>query len=106
MKTPQHPVTSRRTRDAQGRRLERMVLLLFQLETEEEALAQRRKQLWAEAGKEMRAVRGRLSLRHAAKLLGISAPYLSDMELGRRNPSIGWIQKLFTIIQHNKKGQP
>ena len=36
----------------------------------------------------------RISLRSAAKQLGISAPYLSDIELGRRNISISFYRRL------------
>lgn len=36
----------------------------------------------------------RLSLRKAAKLLGISAPYLSDLESGRRELSLNMFEKI------------
>lgn len=38
--------------------------------------------------------RKRISLRTMAKTLGISAPYLSDVELGRRNISSSLLEKL------------
>jgi transcriptional regulator with XRE-family HTH domain len=38
--------------------------------------------------------RKRISLRDMAKKLGISAPYLSDVELGRRNISSALLEKL------------
>lgn len=40
-----------------------------------------------EVGKELRALRiaAKISLRNMAESLGLSAPYVSDLELGRRN---------------------
>lgn len=38
--------------------------------------------------------RKRISLREMAKRLGISAPYLSDIELGRRGISVSFYEKL------------
>lgn len=57
-----------------------------------------------ETGKQMRALReetGR-SLRSVASAIGISAPYLSDMELGRRGWSSDMILKVTSAL--NKKG--
>jgi transcriptional regulator with XRE-family HTH domain len=56
------------------------------------------------AGQLIRQARkaAKLSLRSLAKLLDISAPFLSDMELGRR----GWSQERFShammLIRGNK----
>jgi ribosome-binding protein aMBF1 (putative translation factor) len=84
--------------------LERSVVLLLSLETELKQMENRRKAVWIEAGEEMRRVReaSKLSLRETAKRLGISAPFLSDMELGRRHPSVNWLRKLEEVLkQHN-----
>lgn len=57
----------------------------------------------ASIGSEMRSLRMKrgLSCRSVSKGMGISAPYLSDLELGRRN----WSSKLidlykFTVTHH------
>lgn len=59
----------------------------------------------AETAKLARAIRKKrgVSLRAVARHLGISAPYLSDLELGRRN----WNEGLFCAFQKavNKQGE-
>lgn len=44
-----------------------------------------------------------LSLRSAAKLLKLSAPYLSDLELGRRNWSAGLVLDVITVWKRSVK---
>lgn len=96
-------------RKARNGSLERSVVLLRCLEKEQEQMDQQRRSVWREAGKRMREARetAQLSVRETAKRLGISAPYLSDMELGRRQPSIKWLEKLQQVIeQHNDRTEP
>lgn len=49
-------------------------------------------------GDEMRKLRkkSRKSVREVAKLLDISAPYLSDLELGRRR----WSEEMIAAFKH------
>lgn len=51
----------------------------------------------AAAGEAIRSMRKakKISLRRLAKALGITPPYLSDMELGRR----GWSPERFALAQ-------
>lgn len=87
-----------------GGSLHRIVVLLRELEEEERKMEKAQKAAWGQAGEQMRDARkeAQLSVREAAKRLGISAPFLSDMELGRRKPSIKWVEKLSQLIkQHN-----
>jgi transcriptional regulator with XRE-family HTH domain len=55
----------------------------------------------AEAGKQVRALREKnnITLRRLAVALKISAPFLSDMELGRR----GWTAERFELAQQKIK---
>lgn len=55
----------------------------------------------SETGKQMRATRtdAGKSLREVAATMGISAPYLSDMELGRRAWSSETITKFNTALK-------
>jgi hypothetical protein len=67
----------------------RLADCLRRLDAKQDALDVERNNLNAEIGETMRRERrayGR-SLRQEAKRLRISAPYLSDVELGRRNPA-------------------
>ena len=55
----------------------------------------------AEAGKQIRALREKkgITLRRLAHALKISAPFLSDLELGRR----GWSPERFELAQQKIK---
>ena len=44
-----------------------------------------------------------MSLRAAARALGISAPYLSDMERGRRGWHVGYLSELSRIFKDATK---
>lgn len=58
--------------------------------------------------REQRKLR-KISLRALAQKLGVSAPFLSDMELGRRKYSIEWSKKAFRIMldwKHEAKHRP
>jgi predicted transcriptional regulator len=81
--------------------LERFV---SQLRSEEEIWLKRKTLLQYEIGGKLRVLREErsLSLRELARRLGISAPYLSDIELGRRGAPKGTVEK---IIHELKAGQ-
>lgn len=67
---------------------------LRQAEAEEAAARAYRHQAAIQAGSVLRVLREHygLSLRKAASMLGISAPYLLDMERGNRCTSTCWIE--------------
>lgn len=56
-----------------------------------------------EAGRVMREEREKrgLSLREMARRLGVSAPFLSDMELGNRRYSVAWIEAAKDVFEQN-----
>lgn len=58
-------------------------------------------------GRALRACREAkgLSLRECAKQLKLSAPYLSDVELGRRSISAGNLECLMGIVMHQFSAQ-
>lgn len=73
-----------------------VVLWLIRLTWEKQKqLAAHRQRAAQVAGKWLRKTRQEkgLGLHEASRQLGISAPYLSDMELGRRMASEKWITK-------------
>lgn len=103
------PTNQRQNGKAQPGSLERCVVLLRCIEKKQDKIDLLRRVVWQQAGERMRKARetSQLSVREAAKRLGISAPYLSDMELGRRQPSVKWLEKLSHVIkQHNAPGEP
>jgi transcriptional regulator with XRE-family HTH domain len=59
------------------------------------------------AGRQMRALRlkEKLSLREVARRMGISAPYVQDMELGRRNCKGRLIDYLEALSKSNERKQ-
>ena len=85
--------------------LERVVGLLAELQSRESTMRIVRMATHAEVGRimrEMRQSRG-LSLRETARRLKCSAPFLSDMELGRRGQSIEWARKLAKATKQPNK---
>lgn len=62
-------------------------------------------ELMRASGQEMRNQREQrnLSLRELARRLKITAPFLSDMELGRRFYSIEWVKKAIAAMELNTK---
>ena len=56
---------------------------------------------WRELGVLMRRYRKAklLSLRQLAKLMGCSAPFLSDMELGCRHYTKRWAEKAMEVLK-------
>lgn len=96
------------TEDAPPGSLKRMVGLLAELQSREGTMRIVRMATHADVGKAMREMRqsSGLSLRETARRLKCSAPFLSDMELGRRGQSIEWARKLAKVTkQPNEKGQ-
>ena len=77
--------------------------ILFKLQSEDEKLKQLRSISTVEVGVLMRAMRmmspRKISLRECARKMGCSAPFLSDMEKGRRTQSIEWIDKLERVLK-------
>ena len=59
----------------------------------------------ARAAKELRLLRedAGVSLRTVAKNMGLSAPYVSDVELGRRGLNTGLIQKYVAALNGKHK---
>ena len=92
---------TKQTSDARSGSLERSVSLLAELQSREATLRIARMATHAEVGREMREARqtSGLSLRETARRLKCSAPFLSDMEMGRRGASIEWVQKLATVTK-------
>lgn len=59
----------------------------------------------ARLGKALRACREyrKLSLRHCAKAIGVSAPYLGDVENGKRTISTGNLELLMGVLMTVKQ---
>lgn len=76
--------------------------MLVQLEKERDYMKRREARLRVTMGQEMRKAReaAGLSLRETARRLSITAPFLSDMERGRRNATVKWVQKMSKLIKH------
>jgi predicted transcriptional regulator len=74
---------------------------LLEIEDEELKLREEKHSVNAEVGAKMRKMRedAGISLRSMATALFISAPFLSDMEKGRRNYTHGWIKKVNRVIK-------
>lgn len=73
------------------------------LNAREDELNDARKRLdsaWAEFGQVLRRLREsrNMSLREAAKVLGVSAPYLSDVELGRRRMTDDRVEQCLNLF--------
>jgi len=70
--------------------------LISQLRTEEDVWLDRQRVLQCAIGGKLRELREqrKLSLRELARRLGISAPYLLDMELGRRGPCLDTVERI------------
>jgi len=70
------------------------------LEAEDQRLKAARYEAWCEVGEELKLLRlqHRISLRHAAALMGISAPFLADMEGGKRAYSEKHIRRFEAVI--------
>lgn len=84
------------TEDQNGASLKRVVSLLAELQSREATVKAIRTETHRNVGNvmyEMRKESG-LSLRETARRLKCSAPFLSDMENGRRGQSIEWVRKL------------
>ena len=81
--------------------LQRMVRLLAELQSSEGTMKIVRMATHATVGRIMREMRqaSGLSLRETARRLKCSAPFLSDMELGRRGQSIEWARKLAKVTK-------
>lgn len=81
--------------------------IVTQIEQEETAWVKRRRILHQEIGGQIRILREerKMSLRELARRLGLSAPYISDMELGRRGACGATVEKIINILG-NDKGQP
>jgi len=75
--------------------IERMIRLLSELQSREATMRIVRMATHAEVGRAMREMRqsNGLSLRETAHRLKCSAPFLSDMERGRRGQTNEWIRK-------------
>ena len=78
-----------------------MVGLLADLQSRESIMRIVRMATHLEVGRAMREMRKSygLSLRETARRLNCSAPFLSDMELGRRGQSIEWARKLAKVTK-------
>lgn len=87
--------------------LHRLVQRLGDLDRMESAWRKERDGLLIEVGQAMRDHResAKVSLRELSRRLGCSAPFLSDMELGRRKYSIEWCRKAFSAL-NSKTEQP
>lgn len=74
--------------------------LLINLEAFERNMRKLLHHTRALVGEQMRAYREQsgLSLRSAAKAMKVSAPYLSDVELGRRNPTHRLIYAMTDLV--------
>lgn len=83
--------------------LKRLVRMLADLQSAEESTRKARQATRAAVGIEIRAERERvgMSLRAMSAKVGCSAPFLSDMELGRRGQSIEWVTKILNAAKHH-----
>ena len=83
-----------------------MVKQLGGLQSDERKYRDKRAKTMREVGSQMRGFREmeKVSLRELSRRIGCSAPFLSDMELGRRLYSIEWVRKTFHSL-HNVTGQ-
>ncbi len=88
--------------------LQRLVQRLGDLERMESGWRKERAALLIEVGRAMRCQResAKVSLRELSRRLGCSAPFLSDMELGRRKYSIEWCRKAFSSLNIDKSQDP
>lgn len=62
----------------------------------------------SEASRVMREERERrgISLREMARRMGVSALFLSDMELGNRRYSVAWIEAAKDVFEQNVQEEP
>ena len=88
--------------------LHRLVQRLGGLDRMESAWRKERNGLLREVGQAMRDHRetAKVSLRELSRRLGCSAPFLSDMELGRRKYSIEWCRKAFSSLNNQAQARP
>ena len=93
----------RKTKANNRRSLQRMVRLLGEADRISAKLLKQHCAILREVGHEMRAERQRqrMSLRKLAWHIGVSAPFLSDMERGNRKYSIEWCEKAMRAMQPN-----
>ena len=91
----------RETDSANAGRLQRSVRLLCDLQSSAEQFRKERICTMVEVGAHMYLMRrdAGLSLRETARRLKISAPYLSDMENGKRGQTIEWLKKLDAALK-------
>lgn len=83
--------------------LERLVRLLGETARITAEWRKKHDAILREVGQAMRTERERcrISLRELSRRLGVSAPFLSDMERGNRKYSIEWCKKAMRAMQPN-----
>src|SRR5512135_1518409 len=86
-------------------RLQRCLRLLCDLQASAEQFRKERICTMVQVGAHMYLMRrdAGLSLRETARRLKISAPYLSDMEQGKRGQTIEWLKKLDAALKQPNK---
>ena len=94
MKTPKLPAAP------EGGSLTRLVQLLGECDRMTAQWRKLHDNLLSQVGATMRTEREqrKVSIRELARRLGISAPFLSDMERGNRKYSIEWCKKALTKL--------
>ena len=81
--------------------IDKIVLKLAQLQSSEGAFKKERHFCYIFCGNELRTVRtkAQISLRAVGRHVGCSAVFLSDMERGRRVPTIEWSRTILEAIE-------
>ena len=88
--------------------LDKIIKQLATLQRAENQAQRLRVSTLIDVGQSMRKHRehAKVSLRELARRLGCSAPFLSDMELGRRKYSIEWCRKTFALLNAKRMARP
>ena len=95
---------NRESKSKRGRRtLPRIVLLYSAADGKAAEWQKLLRHAEREAGRMMREERETrgISLRAMAQMLGVSPPYLSDMELGNRRYSAAWAKAAMDVFKQN-----
>ena len=88
-----------------GSPVEDVIVLSRQVDQMEADLRREQIACWRHIGNVMRGrrVRAKMTLRKLAAVLGVSAPYVCDMERGNRRYTTQWLEKALETFKANNR---